>query len=296
MGVEHFLTARVLDKKAVLIECNFKSCGITVFGSTVKLSAIPGTYEHQFIVHPEPGKKGIIALVLQHNDKTVSYHPTILEVVWKNNSPVVELAESWATSERVGHVSPFGIEVMLPNGRRFASHGRFPMVDKSKRPLLVPDGDLLCRYLFGTAKAHEVLHTAVQHKLETNKDIVKFLEEEAKFLRRTARTLHAENCQLREDGTVLRNMLGTAQVELSDMVDRFKLRANAWATWAKAFKPIWQSRRMQFLFPGKHQQPMPETKALIDGSPFYLTNSERHTTRKRLGMPAQDEVGLIKAA
>lgn len=145
-------------------------------GTTVPCSARSGGSNlTNLIIYPEPGKDGIIAITLQHvkvghRDRAMySFDNFFLKVTWKQKEgeepyPFVDIENPWFSAERIGQATRDGIDVVI-KGIRFTTypHG----IDKNERNIFhVPDGDLLCHYLWGTADAADVLHAAIQRKLE----------------------------------------------------------------------------------------------------------------------------------
>lgn len=180
--ISQYLVARVADNKAISLTALHTNARIKLFGSTMPMSA-QRTDEFsspsQLIVYPEQGKDGIVAIAVaivsedRKGYQRSQYVTAFLRVSWKQKGeqayPFIDLDESWVPADRIGQVTHEGVEVMLKNGRRFSSRDNFKYdVNKGKDlPRFVPDGDLLCRYLWGTAHAADVLHAAVQEKVKS---------------------------------------------------------------------------------------------------------------------------------
>ncbi|HWP61298.1 MAG TPA: hypothetical protein VN495_01720, partial [Candidatus Paceibacterota bacterium] len=88
----------------------------------------------------------------------------ILEISEKDGRPWIDLEKTWDPARRVGALSSSQIAAKI-KGRTFC-YRRHNLDRMPEGSFLVPDGDLLCRYLYGTATAAEVLHAAVQKGLE----------------------------------------------------------------------------------------------------------------------------------
>ena len=200
MNVTRFLTARVIDGNAIILETTDQRATFNVLGSSLKTN-YPKMDSHfssstrSLVIYPEQGEKGIIALSLYvHLDgyhkgqPQYSHLPVFLEVSVKLGKPWIDLDQTWQPTERVGMVFDYKISVEI-KGRTFVLD-RLGSTLREKKPGIyaLDDGDLLCRYLYGTAKAYEVLHAVVQEKLEpTRQHVVSTLTTQVRQLTPVAR-------------------------------------------------------------------------------------------------------------
>ena len=176
--LSHHLAIRTIDNKAISLSPQDTGTMIRLLGSTFPTSVQAdghSTGHPQVTLYPEKGQNGLVAVavVISHNPKAMAHFiSAFLEVTWKNKDgndyPFVDLDKPWISADRVGQTTSHDIEVMLPGGKRFCTYDHFGWKHNEGKnlPTCVPDGDLLCRYLWGTAHASDVLHAAVQHKLE----------------------------------------------------------------------------------------------------------------------------------
>ena len=123
-------------------------------------------------LHPEEGKGGIIALAIKqtsHLSKgryTTDYMHGLFEVTWGDDGkPRLNADSSWYKDGLmfrtiVDREEHSGIEVNIAGGW-VSSHNYHRSGMKTDKPLYVPDGNLLCRYLYGEAGADEVKATAI---------------------------------------------------------------------------------------------------------------------------------------
>jgi len=181
MNLSTHLVAKIIDNKAISLSSPWTNRRIKVLGSTMATSVIcTGNYNSQSHVniYPEKAKCGIVAVVVivdTEGDKgriRSEYIPAFLKVVWKEKDgsqfPFVDLDDPWIPANRIGQVTSEAIEVMLSGGKRFCTedHSVYGYNNGKNLPGYVPDGSLLCHYLWGSASAADVLHAAVQKKLE----------------------------------------------------------------------------------------------------------------------------------
>ena len=197
-----YLTPRVIDNKVISLATKFTDANIKLFGSTMVTSIQPvDNYVelNQVTLYPEYGKDGIVALAIiyrQHEGKghvNTSHIPAFLKLYWKENEgdkkvlyPFIDLDKPWIPTSRVGHVRDGGIEVRLQNGRRFCTENypEWRRREDKNLPVYLTDGNLLCRYLWGTAHADDVLQAAVHQKLEpTAKELVEEMKEKTDIIK-----------------------------------------------------------------------------------------------------------------
>ena len=180
-GLLTLLSARVINNKAVQLSAR-QGVKITFYGSSM-LCSIPslpdqvlGTHRtvDELTIYPDPdeGKGGIIAvsvLSTERDHKGKPWSDTIFaffEVIWRGNHPFINLDETWTSPERIGQLTQKDQIIVTIRNRRYCSYNHHQWKNGESQPTFVPDSDLLCRYLYGTASAADVLHAAVQHKLE----------------------------------------------------------------------------------------------------------------------------------
>ncbi len=179
MSLSHCVSIRIIDNKTIFLSCKFESDGIRLFGTTVQTSIAPNQSsslvgDKNLTIYPEEGKEGVIAIcvVRASSNQRWLYSPALLRIEWRKNTegkffPYIDLEECWVPANRICHVSGEGLEVVL-GGKRFSTHNYRKEGAKGHRldPLYVPDGNVICKYLFGTLHSSDVLHAAVQHTLE----------------------------------------------------------------------------------------------------------------------------------
>lgn len=170
MSVHDFtgtLTTRVIANRAISVEVPNGNFSIRPLGSTMPMNVDvikPGeTGVTQIVLYPELGEDGLVAFCVRINrGQGAEYVPVFYHVVWKEKEgikyPFIHVDESWVSTERIGRATASSIEVMV-KGKCFSSR-------ENADTIFVPDGNLLCRYMWGSASALDVLHAAVQKKVE----------------------------------------------------------------------------------------------------------------------------------
>lgn len=153
MHAAYGLSARVVDNKAIYIEAKYTSTTVCVYGATMPMSCRPMDAHDRgienFTLYPEVGKDGIVAVCISSfngsgKNTYTSWQPNFLKVSWNEGKLSVDLETAWVAIECIGQVTKYGIEVEI-DGKRL------------KTPTV--DGNLLCRYLWGTASKEDVLST-----------------------------------------------------------------------------------------------------------------------------------------
>lgn len=172
MSVQDFstiLTSRIVNNQAISLEIPNTNFSLRLLGSTmptnVDVIQVGENGVPQIVMYPKPGEDGLVALCIRIlRGQNADYVPCFFRVVWKEKEgtkyPFIYLKESWVSPERIGHAAQSSIDVTI-KGKRFSSFKR----NGEDAPIYVPDGNLLCRYLWGTASALDVLHVAVQKKV-----------------------------------------------------------------------------------------------------------------------------------
>jgi hypothetical protein len=182
-SIRRSIFANVIDNKAVVIGCIRDESHLVLHGSTLQASVAsnaPAEKLKTITLYPQQGEEGIIALVIhafshrsggKHDHAQYIEIPVFLKLTWKQEGdtkkPFVDLDNPWYPADRIGQVQREQVEVCI-KGKRFATydHAQWNFNEKKSCPIFVQDGDLLCRYLWGTASAADVLDKAVEKKLE----------------------------------------------------------------------------------------------------------------------------------
>ncbi len=165
MSYIHNFKVTVLENKALLLYFDDTSTKIIFLGSTMKVSAEnEGEESHQLTIYPEVGKEGVIALGISLAGGT--HTSSFFKVIWKQKGdvthPFIIADQPWSSPFRIGRITIDGVIVRLSNGKRSLS---FEEISKTGYRV---SGNLLCRYLFGTAHAADLLHEVVQRKTEAS--------------------------------------------------------------------------------------------------------------------------------
>ena len=194
---KHLLSAKshANDECVIVFGTLFSEMSFTLLGSSMPTNATAGSPGlHQLAIFPKSQVDGVIAIsvtrmVLGKREETVFHYPFFIYVKWKDGKPIAELDESWVSHKIISCVTRSGIEVVLPKDRRVSSTPfREPNTTKVS---LVPDADLLCRYLVGTATLREVRQAMIKEKVE--KSAPKRIESLTRKLRiATARSSYVE--------------------------------------------------------------------------------------------------------
>lgn len=180
--------ANVIDNKAIAIAGIDEHTTLRLLGATMTTN-VNLTREYQseriIILYPNKGEEGVIAIVInafdgwtggKHNHPRGKRISVFLKVSWTGEGddikPYVELDTPWFTADRIGAITTDSyaeaIEVAF-KGRRFSSLNlsrSHRERDTERGTSYGLAGNLLCRYLWGTASVADVLHVAVQTKVE----------------------------------------------------------------------------------------------------------------------------------
>lgn len=170
MKLSDYLAVTRKDE-AIRIAALQGACKIRLLGSTLPTSAIPqisGWGNDSLVIYPE-GKDGIIAIVVQvlfkgkngWNDSN-DFTAFLRVIPQKDGSVYLNLEDQWFPAKRVGQLTVHGMDVRIGNKTFSTRSGCAP------EAIAFPDGNLLCKYLFGEASAGEVITAATESKLEEN--------------------------------------------------------------------------------------------------------------------------------
>jgi len=189
----------------ILIRVDYTQAVIRFLGASCDASVKPNNEAlNSFTLFPTPGKPALVALAVVNKDK----HPDewtrayFLDITWREGSlPWVDLDEAWIPSRATkGQALEWGITVQI--GKVTYSSDFHDEKRQSATLRLVPDGNLLCRFLIGDATSAEV-----QAAAET------FKEEEA---------WPAQKAALEQAVRILRNDKMSDARELDALRDRIK--------------------------------------------------------------------------
>ncbi len=239
--VSQYLAAKVVGNKVISLTALYTGVHVRFFGSTMPASISPtndyGT-TNQMTLYPEHGKDGIVAIVVVISERdskgrtNSDFISAFLKVSWKEKEgqkyPFIDLDDPWVSADRIGQVTNDGVEVMLKNDKRFCTYDHFRWDhNKGKNlPGYVQDGNLLCRYLWGTAHAADVLHAAVQKKLEP------LATERVEQVTNKNRRLQNENRRLMDQAANLYDQCR----------DALKVNERLWGTFVEAMDGIMKDK------------------------------------------------------
>lgn len=284
------LAVKVADNKALSLFPN--SYGNTVylrfFGASMPANVKPGIDNVGSItLYPESGKNGIVAILVievqkasgkaRNGQERSAMH--FFEVIWRDGEnegekfPFIDLKTPWFPVERVGQVTQYGVEVTLPDGKRFNSelcNGCFH----------VPDGNLLCGYLWGTVTKREVAHAGVQERLEVVRSEI--ISDQNRALRAKDKRIYDLEQSIhfyRYKEAEFKLSLSTAQVELSEAVDKLAAQVSSWKLWADRAKPLLESRLMRFIF--RRLSGAPEVPPYVETGSWHINKETREAARAR---------------
>lgn len=180
--IPDYVNAKVIKGSAgmaILIRPKYESVRIRLLGSTIKTAIQHEGFEDldQLILYPVADEDGIVALVIIHapSDQKRSfgpyYIPCFLKVSWTQNEGEdrqcnIELNEPWTPTEHTGQLTAFSIEFTIADGKHFSTHASAAHNKGENQPRYFPDGNLACRFLWGSATEEEVLEVAGHHELE----------------------------------------------------------------------------------------------------------------------------------
>lgn len=173
INASRYLTASVQDG-AVILSTTHPESTLRVIGSTVKNNSPQGEIWNSVssvVLYPEPGEEGIIALYLtiyqgrdQKQRVSQSNLSIFLKVEQRDGQPRIDLERPWFPTKRIGSVVRDDVQVEV-RGKIFTTSSLY-RDRKPGDPFPQMDGDLLCRYLFGSAHACDVINAATAPLLE----------------------------------------------------------------------------------------------------------------------------------
>lgn len=256
---------------------------IIFLGSSMTSDTRVGAECTSFSLHPKKGENGICAIYMDEDHRNrdgkhlISMHKGayFLEVTWKGGKPFINVEEPWFPDGRIGAVDQAGITVMAEDGTRYFWHsGHHRAIEAYKGYHIVSNPRVLLKYLYKQAE-EDKLEAAAERYQETTEDAIEELKEQH------ASTLAEQQQRIDE----LRRKLADrdlemlrAQISLSEMSDRFRDKANELGTWIRDIEWILRTRRVRLLFKSKSVPECPETRGLIDQSPYYRQSFERKKT------------------
>ncbi|MEA1929408.1 MAG: hypothetical protein U9M92_00765 [Patescibacteria group bacterium] len=167
----NFFRAKVSDKGVILLRPYFTGSSIRFLGTSIPTSAKPGDNELASIcIYPEESRPGLVAVVVMVPGKRrdTNFRQFFLQVRWENGQPRIDLEETSCLldSRRLGQAYDDHIEVEI-DGQRYSSVS--VRATRAGKPILhVPDANLLCCYLAGTAGAEEIVEAAEEQEAEVS--------------------------------------------------------------------------------------------------------------------------------
>ncbi len=206
---------------------------IYVIGASVPTSVLPGRFVSSFGLQLWGSEIGVVALSVCtkrfHDRKNGAMFPFLL-VIRPDGGDVVriDLEEQWVPTEFT-QVHTYHLEVQIGD-EWFSSSKSYPGITRHARH--VPDANLLCRYLVGTATADEVRAAAEEAVAEASRE--KRIVE-----------LEAQVKQLEEIRRIMEEHIQELNVRIQRHRDEkaiFHQSATEWRTYAEMLRSILSTR------------------------------------------------------
>ena len=234
-----YLMAKASAEQGTVTVSSMHGASITILGSSVPMSAVPGMQASAFSFSVEKGKKGLIAVhVMYREGKQYDNSSFFLPVDFMGEEPHVDLNNPWVPLRgRLGQVHQYGIEVSI-RGKTFTTYdSKYDFLnEKYARDYRVSDPNIVCKYLEGDVGADAVIHVVTQQKVEER--AAKRLPEVERELDERNQVLERVWCKLAQsekDRTFLaesRQTLGREHRNLKSLVRT--LKAGAERVWFKS--------------------------------------------------------------
>jgi len=141
------------------------------------------------IANPAPGKKGLVAVVaISHRKGSTQYYPYFLEINCGDNEEEVhlDLKNQWMPPKGVfpqirrysqGLTTYWVIEVKTDKG----TFTTYPLFDENSEGMyLIPDGDLICKFLVGELTIDELMEWQIEESDVNQSEKEKKVEIKAK--------------------------------------------------------------------------------------------------------------------
>lgn len=178
----------------VIIHVSRSSSLIRFLGASCRASIIPGNdCVSSVTFSPAQGKSAIVALAVWNREKSPNdwTHAFFLKITWEKNTPWINLDNPWIPpSDRLGQALEWGVAVQICGVTYSSCHTDAD--SQSAKLRFVPDGNRLCSFLAGDAKAEEVV-AAAQAFEEERAWPAKYAELQQKFAEANSQLAHMQS-------------------------------------------------------------------------------------------------------